>query len=97
MCHNSWESDLWTAVKDNLTQHLNYTSIFPESFPCKFNYIHKEFLMQQYNLQASRCNPEDYVMNREMSNIEHSCPLEYYEVAILGKECNISKAEFIPL
>nr|XP_020669598.1 uncharacterized protein CXorf57 homolog isoform X1 [Pogona vitticeps] len=84
MCHNSWESDLWAAVKDNLTQHLNYSSIFPESFPSKFNYIHKEFLMQQCNLQAARCKPADRVMNGEVNNFENACPLEYYEVAILG-------------
>ncbi|XP_053130289.1 RPA-related protein RADX isoform X2 [Hemicordylus capensis] len=84
MCHNSWESALWTAVKDNLTQHLHYSSVFPESFPCKFDYVHKEFLMQQYNLQAAKCKPKESTANESMSNFENACPREYYEVAILG-------------
>ncbi|KAJ7310459.1 hypothetical protein JRQ81_007378 [Phrynocephalus forsythii] len=90
MCHNSWESDLWTSVKDNLTQHWNYSTAFPESFPCKFNYEYKELFMQQYNLQASRCPPEDYVMDGEMNNFENACPLEYYEVTILGLNHDIA-------
>lgn len=84
MCHNSWESALWTAVKDNLTQHLHYSSIFPESFPCKFDYMHKEFLMQQGNLQAAKCKPKECTASEKSSNFENASPVEYYEVAILG-------------
>ncbi|KAM6426872.1 RPA-related protein RADX isoform 5-T5 [Liasis olivaceus] len=84
MYHNSWESVLWTAVKDNLTQHLNFSKVFPESFPCKFNYIHKEFLMKQYNLQAAKFEPKERPASGEMNHFESACPLEYYEVAILG-------------
>ncbi|XP_061454594.1 RPA-related protein RADX isoform X2 [Rhineura floridana] len=84
MCHNSWESGLWTVVKDNLTQHLQYSNVFPESFPCKFNYMHKELLMQQYNLQAAKFKPKECTANGEMNHFENACPLEYYEVAILG-------------
>ncbi|KAH0630845.1 hypothetical protein JD844_004144 [Phrynosoma platyrhinos] len=98
MCHNSWESALWAAVKDNLTQHLNYSSVFPESFPCKFNYAHKEFLMQQCNLQAARCKPKECVTNGEMTNFENACPLEYYEVAILGINHDIAiDVAFLPV
>ncbi|XP_063169782.1 RPA-related protein RADX isoform X2 [Candoia aspera] len=83
-CHNSWESVLWPAVKDNLTQHLNFSNVFPESFPCKFNYIHKEFLMKRYNLQAAKFDPKEPLMSEEMNHFENACPLKYYEVAILG-------------
>uniref|UniRef100_H9G6N6 RPA1 related single stranded DNA binding protein, X-linked n=1 Tax=Anolis carolinensis TaxID=28377 RepID=H9G6N6_ANOCA len=84
-CRNSWESALWEAVKDNLTQHLNYSRIFPESFPCKFNYTHKEFLMRRCNLQPARCKPKECAANGDVGTLENACPLEYYEVAILGK------------
>ncbi|XP_042335213.1 RPA-related protein RADX isoform X2 [Sceloporus undulatus] len=98
MCHNSWESALWAAVKDNLTQHLNYSSVFPESFPCKFNYTHKEFLMQQYNLQAARWKPKECVTNGKMANFESACPPEYYEVAILGINRDIAiDVAFLPV
>lgn len=83
MCHNSWESALWTAVKGNLTQYLRYSSIFPESFPSKFDYMHKEFLMQQCNLQAPKCTPKECPASEKMR--ENASPVEYYEVAILGR------------
>ncbi|XP_062998112.1 RPA-related protein RADX [Elgaria multicarinata webbii] len=96
-CHNPWESALWTAVKDNLTQHLHYSSVFPESFPCKFNYVHKEFLMQRCNLQAARWKPNDYITNGETKNFENACPLEYYEVAILSINQDIAvDVAFLP-
>ncbi|XP_039210603.1 RPA-related protein RADX isoform X1 [Crotalus tigris] len=84
MCYNSWESVLWTAVKGNLAQHLNFSKLSPESFPCKFNYTHKEALLKQYNLQAAKFQPEECLTSGEMSHFENACPLEYYEVAILG-------------
>nr|XP_060612491.1 RPA-related protein RADX-like isoform X2 [Anolis sagrei ordinatus] len=97
-CRNSWESALWAAVKDNLTQHLNYSSVFPESFPCKFNYAHKEFLMRQYNLQPGRCKPNECATNEEAGTFEKACPLEYYEVAILGINHDIAvNVAFLPV
>lgn len=85
MCHSSWESVRWTAVKEKLAQHLNFSKIFPESFPCKFNYAHKEVLLKQYNLQAAKFQPEKCLGSGEMSHFENVCPLDYYQVAILGK------------
>uniref|UniRef100_A0A670ZXN4 RPA1 related single stranded DNA binding protein, X-linked n=1 Tax=Pseudonaja textilis TaxID=8673 RepID=A0A670ZXN4_PSETE len=90
MCPNSWESVLWTFVKSNLTQHLNFSKIFPESFPCKFNYAHKEVLLKQYNLQAAKFQPEKCLASEEMSHFENACPLEYYQVAILGVNHDIA-------
>ncbi|KAM3827253.1 RPA-related protein RADX isoform 2-T2 [Vipera latastei] len=84
MCDNSWESVLWTTVKNNLAQHLNFSKISSESFPCKFDYVHKEDLLEQYNLQAAKFQPEECLASGEMSHFENACPLEYYEVAILG-------------
>ncbi|XP_060105385.1 RPA-related protein RADX [Heteronotia binoei] len=98
ICHNSWQSALWTAVKDNLTQHLHYSRVFPESFPCKFDYMHKEFLMQRYNLQAAKCKPKEWKTNEGMICFENACPLEYYEVAILGINHDIAvDVAFLPV
>ncbi|XP_066496198.1 RPA-related protein RADX isoform X2 [Tiliqua scincoides] len=98
MCHNSWESALWTAVKDNLTQHLRYSSIFPKSFPCKFDYMHKEFLMQQCNLQAAKCKPKECTASEKTSNFENASPVEYYEVSILGINHDIAiDVAFLPI
>nr|XP_056715560.1 RPA-related protein RADX [Euleptes europaea] len=98
ICHNSWQSALWTAVKDNLTQHLHYSRVSPESFPCKFEYMHKEFLMQRYNLQAAQCKPKEWKTKEGMDCFENTCPLEYYEVAILGINHDIAvDVAFLPV
>ncbi|XP_044283195.1 RPA-related protein RADX [Varanus komodoensis] len=97
-CHNSWESTLWTAVKDNLTQHLNYSTVFPESFPCKFNYMHKELLMQRYNLHPASWKPKEHIRNGEVKVFENTCPLEYYEVAILSLNHDMAvDVAFLPI
>ncbi|XP_048370720.1 RPA-related protein RADX isoform X2 [Sphaerodactylus townsendi] len=97
-CHNPWQSALWTAVKDKLTQHLRYSRVFPESFPCKFDYTHKEFLMRQYNLQATKCKPKNWPTNEGTDCFENTCPLEYYEVAILGINHDIAvDVAFLPV
>uniref|UniRef100_A0A8C6YC44 Uncharacterized protein n=1 Tax=Naja naja TaxID=35670 RepID=A0A8C6YC44_NAJNA len=96
MCPNSWESVLWTLLKNNLAQHLNFSKIFPESFPCKFNYAHKEVLLKQYNLQAAKFQPEKCLASEEMSHFENACPLEYYQVAILGVNHDIAIEVALP-
>ncbi|KAL8180859.1 UNVERIFIED_CONTAM: hypothetical protein K2H54_037768 [Gekko kuhli] len=98
ICHNSWQSALWTAVKDNLAQHLHYGRVFPESFPCKFDYMHKEFLMQRYNLQPAKCKPNEWKTKEGMICFENVCPLEYYEVAILGINHDVAvDVAFLPV
>ncbi|XP_013916187.1 PREDICTED: uncharacterized protein CXorf57 homolog isoform X2 [Thamnophis sirtalis] len=83
MCHSSWESVRWTAVKETLAQHLNFSKIFPESFPWKFNYAHKEALLKKYNLQAAQFQPEKCLASGEISHLK-SNHLQYYQVTILG-------------
>uniref|UniRef100_A0A8D0DX07 RPA1 related single stranded DNA binding protein, X-linked n=1 Tax=Salvator merianae TaxID=96440 RepID=A0A8D0DX07_SALMN len=90
MCPNSWESALWTAVKGTLAQHLQYSSVFSESFPFKFNYLYKEVLMEQCNLQAAKWKATGYSKGVETNHFENPCPLEYYEVAILGLNHDIA-------
>ncbi|XP_026530592.1 RPA-related protein RADX isoform X2 [Notechis scutatus] len=90
MCPNSWESVLWTFAKNNLAQHLDFSKVFPESFPCKFNYAHREVLLKQYNLQAAKFQPEKCLASEETSHFENACPLEYYQVAILGVNHDIA-------
>nr|XP_034969535.1 RPA-related protein RADX [Zootoca vivipara] len=77
-----WENSLWARMKNNVEQHLHYSSVFPESFPLKFNYENSDSLMQLYNLQAAKYND---VPTGEAEN-EYACPYEYYQVTIIGMD-----------
>ncbi|XP_032994165.1 RPA-related protein RADX [Lacerta agilis] len=76
----SWENSFWAGIKDSLEQHLHCSSVFQESFPSKFNYEKSDFLMQLYNLQASKYKD---VPTAE-AQTEYACPYEYYQVTIVG-------------
>ncbi|XP_029463434.1 LOW QUALITY PROTEIN: RPA-related protein RADX [Rhinatrema bivittatum] len=80
----SWESDLWTEVKDSLTEHLQYSHIFPESIPQKFNYMHKDFLMQQYNLYPGKYSSNVCKSNKEIHELQTATNLGHYKLTILG-------------
>uniref|UniRef100_A0A8C3I6R4 RPA1 related single stranded DNA binding protein, X-linked n=1 Tax=Chrysemys picta bellii TaxID=8478 RepID=A0A8C3I6R4_CHRPI len=82
--HDSWQSDLWTMVKDNLIDHLHYCTVFPESIPRKFDYMHKEFLIQQYNLHPAVYKPKEYRTNKEIHEFKSASGPGHYEVTILG-------------
>uniref|UniRef100_A0A8C3SSC5 RPA1 related single stranded DNA binding protein, X-linked n=1 Tax=Chelydra serpentina TaxID=8475 RepID=A0A8C3SSC5_CHESE len=82
--HDSWQSDLWTMVKDNLIDHLHYCTVFPESIPRKFDYMHKEFLIQQYNLHPAVHKPKEYRINKEIHEFKSASGPGHYEVTILG-------------
>lgn len=84
-CHDSWQSDLWTMVKDNLIDHLHYCTVFLESIPRKFDYMHKEFLMQQYNLHPAVHKPNEHRTNKKIHEFKSASGLGHYEVTILGK------------
>ncbi|XP_074864010.1 RPA-related protein RADX isoform X2 [Carettochelys insculpta] len=97
-CHDSWQSDLWTKVKDNLVDHLHYGTVFPESIPRKFDYMHKEFLIQQYNLHPSVKKPKEYITNKEIHEFKSASGLGHYEVTILGINHDVAiDVAFLPI
>lgn len=82
---DSWQSDLWAQVKDKLMKYLHHGSIFPESIPRKFDYVHKDLLMQQYNLHAAVHQPNETRTDKNISEFRSASGLGYYEVTVLGK------------
>lgn len=82
---DSWQSDLWAQVKDKLMKYLHHSTIFPESIPRKFDYVHKNLLMQQYNLHAAVHQPEETRTDKDISEFKSATGLGYYEVTVLGE------------
>uniref|UniRef100_A0A8C2U9B7 RPA1 related single stranded DNA binding protein, X-linked n=2 Tax=Coturnix japonica TaxID=93934 RepID=A0A8C2U9B7_COTJA len=81
---SSWQSDLWAQVKDKLTKYLHHSTIFPESIPCKFDYMYKDLLIQQYNLHAAVHQPKETRTDKNISEFKSTGGLGYYEVTVLG-------------
>ncbi|NWV67920.1 RADX protein, partial [Malurus elegans] len=95
---DSWQSDLWAQVKDKLINYLHYSKIFPESIPCKFDYVHKDFLLQQYNLLAAVHQPIEARTAKNISEFKGAHGLGYYEVTVLGVNHDIAiDVAFLPL
>ena len=82
---DSWQSDLWAQVKDKLMKYLHHSTIFPESIPRKFDYVHKDLLMQQYNLHAAVHQPKETRTDKNINEFKSASGLGYYEVTVLGK------------
>lgn len=82
---SSWQSDLWAQVKDKLMKYLHHSTIFPESIPCKFDYMYKDLLMQQFNLHAAVHQPKETRTDKNISEFKSTGCLGYYEVTVLGK------------
>lgn len=80
---DSWQSDLWAQVKDKLMKYLHHSTIFPESIPRKFDYAHKDLLMQQYNLYAAVLQPKE--TDKNINEFRSASGLGCYEVTVLGK------------
>ncbi|XP_019395790.1 PREDICTED: uncharacterized protein CXorf57 homolog isoform X3 [Crocodylus porosus] len=92
---DSWQSDLWTRMKDKLTEHLHHSTVFPESIPHKFDYKHKDFLLQQYNLHPAKHKPKEYKTNMESHDFSST---GHYEVTILGINHDVAiDIAFLPL
>ncbi|XP_025051566.1 RPA-related protein RADX-like [Alligator sinensis] len=92
---DSWQSDLWTWVKDKLTEHLHHSTVFPESIPRKFDYMHKDFILQQYNLHPAKHKPKEYKTNMESHDFSST---GHYEVTILGINRDVAiDIAFLPL
>lgn len=81
----SWQSELWAQVKDKLMKYLHHGTIFPESIPCKFDYMYKDFLMQQCNLHAAVHQPKETRIDKSIGEFKSTGGLGYYEVTVLGE------------
>ncbi|XP_010220053.1 PREDICTED: uncharacterized protein CXorf57 homolog [Tinamus guttatus] len=95
---DSWQSDLWTQVKDKLMKYLHHSTVFPESIPRKFDYVHKDLLMQLYNLHAAVHQPKDHSSDKNISEFKSASGLGHYEVTVLGINHDVAiDVAFLPL
>uniref|UniRef100_A0A8C3NRN4 Uncharacterized protein n=1 Tax=Cyanoderma ruficeps TaxID=181631 RepID=A0A8C3NRN4_9PASS len=95
---DSWQSDLWAQVKDKLMNYFHHSKIFPESIPCKFDYVHKDLLMEQYNLHAAVHQPKEARTDKNINEFKSANGLGYYEVTVLGINHDIAiDVAFLPL
>ncbi|KFP00745.1 Uncharacterized protein CXorf57, partial [Calypte anna] len=95
---DSWQSDLWAQVKDKLMKYLHHSKIFPESIPRRFDYIHKDLLMQQYNLHAAVHQPKETITEKNINEFKTAGGLGYYEVTVLGVNHDVATdVAFLPL
>ncbi|XP_010147773.1 PREDICTED: uncharacterized protein CXorf57 homolog, partial [Eurypyga helias] len=95
---DSWQSDLWAQVKDKLMKYLHHGTIFPESIPRKFDYVHKDLLMQQYNLHPAVHQPKETRRDKNISEFKSVTGLGYYEVTVLGINHDVAMdVAFLPL
>ncbi|XP_027501198.1 RPA-related protein RADX isoform X2 [Corapipo altera] len=95
---DSWQSDLWTQVKDKLMKYLHHSKIFPESIPRKFDYVYKDLLMQQYNLHAAVHQPKETTAEKSIDEFKSASGLGYYEVTVLGINHDVAiDVAFLPL
>ncbi|XP_057281152.1 RPA-related protein RADX [Pezoporus wallicus] len=93
-----WQSDLWAQVKDKLMKYLHHSTIFPESIPRKFDYVHRDLLMQQYNLHAAVHQPKETRTHKNISDFKSASGLGYYEVTVLGINHDVAiDVAFLPL
>ncbi|NXD64217.1 RADX protein, partial [Eolophus roseicapillus] len=93
-----WQSDLWAQVKDKLMKYLHHSTIFPESIPRKFDYVHRHLLMQQYNLHAAVHQPKETRTHKNISDFKSAIGLGYYEVTVLGINHDVAiDVAFLPL
>uniref|UniRef100_A0A8C4UAW8 RPA1 related single stranded DNA binding protein, X-linked n=1 Tax=Falco tinnunculus TaxID=100819 RepID=A0A8C4UAW8_FALTI len=95
---DSWESDLWAQVKDKLMKYLHHSTIFPESIPRKFDYVHKDLLMQQYNLHEAVHQPKETGTRENINEFKSASGFGYYEVTVLGINHDVAvDVAFLPL
>uniref|UniRef100_A0A669QP42 RPA1 related single stranded DNA binding protein, X-linked n=1 Tax=Phasianus colchicus TaxID=9054 RepID=A0A669QP42_PHACC len=95
---SSWQSDLWAQVKDKLMKYLHHSMIFPESIPCKFDYMYKDLLMQQYNLHAAVHQPKETRIDKNISEFKNTGGFGYYEVTVLGINHDVAiDVAFLPV
>ncbi|NWI96400.1 RADX protein, partial [Pitta sordida] len=95
---DSWQSDLWAEVKDKLIKYFHHSKIFPESIPRKFDYMHKDLLLQLFNLHAAVHQPKETRTDKNINDLKTASGLGYYEVTLLGINHDIAiDVAFLPL
>ncbi|NWU76090.1 RADX protein, partial [Onychorhynchus coronatus] len=95
---DSWQSNLWTQVKDKLMKYLHHSKIFPESIPRKFDYVYRDLLMRQYNLHAAVHQPNDTTADKSIDEFKSASGLGCYEVTVLGINHDVAiDVAFLPL
>ncbi|XP_072451674.1 RPA-related protein RADX [Chiloscyllium punctatum] len=80
----TWRSPTWSEIREHLSEHLHFGQLLPESIPRRFVYKHRDFLMQQHNLQATECSPATAVSNMELQSFASACCHGYYTVTMVG-------------
>ncbi|XP_067903243.1 RPA-related protein RADX [Heterodontus francisci] len=80
----TWKSSTWPEIREHLSEHLHFGQLLPESVPRKFNYKHRDFLKQQYNLQAAVYRPGTATSNMDLQSFASACNHGYYSVTIVG-------------
>ncbi|XP_067853394.1 RPA-related protein RADX [Heptranchias perlo] len=80
----TWKSTTWPEIREHLSEHLHFGQLLPESIPRKFDYKHRDFLMRQYNLQASVYRPCTATSKKDLQSFGSACNHGYYSVTIVG-------------
>ncbi|XP_069749573.1 RPA-related protein RADX isoform X2 [Narcine bancroftii] len=82
--HYLWKSSLWPGIRGHLSAHLHFGQLLSESVPRKFHYLHRDFLKEQYNLQASEYKPPIATSKMDLQRFDPACNHGYYSVTIVG-------------
>ncbi|XP_051876770.1 RPA-related protein RADX isoform X2 [Pristis pectinata] len=80
----TWRSTMWSEIRGQLSAHLHFGQLLSESVSRKFDYKHREFLMQQYNLQAAEYKPATVTSSMDLQRFGPACNHGYYSVTIVG-------------
>ncbi|XP_041052223.1 RPA-related protein RADX [Carcharodon carcharias] len=80
----TWKSPTWSELREHLSEYLHFGQLLPESLPRKFAYKHRDFLMQQYNLQAAVYKPVTATPRIALQSFASTCIHGYYSVTIVG-------------
>ncbi|XP_073918879.1 RPA-related protein RADX isoform X3 [Castor canadensis] len=92
-----WESQLWRDKRFDLVDHLQYSRVYAESIPRKFNFEHRKFLTQQYNSQPAKYIPPEGKPPK-LDEFRSALSLGHFEVTILGLNHEIAiDVAFLPM
>ncbi|XP_072127133.1 RPA-related protein RADX isoform X2 [Mobula birostris] len=80
----AWQSAMWPEIRGHLSAHLHFGQLLPESIPRKFDYRHRDFLKQQYNLQAAEYEPATDNTRMDLQRFGPACNHGYYCVTLVG-------------
>ncbi|XP_072913910.1 RPA-related protein RADX isoform X1 [Hemitrygon akajei] len=80
----AWQSAMWPEIRGQLSAHLHFGQLLPETVPRKFDYRHRDFLKQQYNLQAAEYKPATDNTRMDLQGFGPACNHGYYCVTLVG-------------